>query len=382
MATHSSYGGSSIYILDKCPGALRLYPAAPAEVESDAAATGTCAHHGGELAIRMGLSAYDLVGMTFQDREFTQAMADDVQIYLSEIRRIKAENPDAVVLVEPKVTMHSVSDEVYGYVDCMIFVPSKRWLFIVDLKYGYVLVESSTMQIKHYAVSTLDTYQLWSKVDVVQGIIVQPRGEHIEGEVRRINYTIADCLQHQRRFSEIYAETKKPDAPIVAGEHCHYCKVSPICRKRLLRTLDNLYPDAPLELLEKGEIMELYKELATMKRQADKIDELANQYSKAGVKLDGYKLVTKRAFHECTDEEALVSEILNHPASNIKDRTALYNMRLKGKSALKDMPGVPGSVVNKYFKAPDNVGTELVKVSDRRPAIGVGSGIGKFNSVE
>ena len=359
-----------------------MYPSAPEEEESEAAATGTSAHHAAEFCLKMGLNAYDCVNLEFYGRIVDESMAADIQLYLSEIRRVLAENPDAIMYAEPKVYMSSISLEMYGYVDCLIYVPSKRTVYVIDLKYGYVLVESSTMQLKHYAVSAMDTFQLWHKVDLVEGVIIQPRGEHIDGEVRRVHYTIADLLQFQRRFSDIYFETKRPDAAIVPGDHCHYCKVSPICRKRILRTLDKLYPNAPLEVLDKGEVMELFKEVSTMKRQADKIAELANEYARAGKTLTGYKVVKKRAFHECTDEAQLVNEILTHPASSITDSTSLFNMRLKGKTALKEMVGVPASVVNKFFKAPDNVGTELVSVSDKRPAIGIGSGIGQFSKVE
>lgn len=381
MTTHSSYGGSSIYILDKCPGALRLYPDAPPDESSPQAEEGTAAHHLGEFCLKSGLSAYDCLGLEFNKYAVSGAMANDVQLYISEVRRILAENPDARLLIEPKVTMSSVSGEVYGFIDAMIFIPSKRKLIIGDLKYGYGLVESSTMQIKHYSVSALDTYQLWGLVDTIDGFICQPRGEHTDGETRYIHYTIHESLQHQARFRQIYHETKKPDAPLVPGEHCHYCKASAICRPRLERTLNMLYPDAPFDTLAKGEVMEMYKELAVMSRQIKKLEALANDYARAGAKLDGYKVVKSIARHDCTDEEGLVNAILTSPASSIKDRTELYNMRLKGKTALMDTPGVPRSVVSKFFKAPDNVGVELVKVNDRRPAVGIGAGLGRFEPI-
>lgn len=378
---HSNFGGSSIYILDKCAGALRQYKSAPQEQSSPQAEEGTAAHEMSEFAFNTGVSAYDCVGLTFNNHVVTDAMANDVQLYISDVRRILAENPGAVFKAEPRVVMSSVSQGVFGFVDALIFVPAARKLYIGDLKYGYGLVESSTMQLKHYLVSALDTFQLWGSVDTIEGIIYQPRGEHIDGEIRRVQYTIQDAVQFQQRFLEIYNTAMRIDAPLVAGEHCRYCKASPICRPRLLRTLDLLYPDAPMETLDPGEVMLMFKEVATMKRQADKIAELANQYGKGGKRLDGFKMVKSIARHECTDEDALVNEILSSPASSIKDKTELYNMRLKGKTALLDTAGVPRSVVNKYFKAPDNIGTELVPVSDRRPAIGVGSGIGRFDPV-
>lgn len=381
MTAHSSFGGSSIYILDKCPGALRMYKHAPPEAPSPQAEEGTAAHHLSEFAIKMGLTAYDCLDMTFNDHVATKSMVDDVQLYISEVRRIVAENIGAVLVIEPRVVMSSVSPDVFGFVDALIYIPHKRKLIIGDLKYGYGLVESSTMQLRHYGVSSLDTYRLWEAVDTVDGFICQPRGEHIDGAIRYVTYTIAEMRQHQQRFSQIYNVAMTNDAPLVAGEHCRYCKASPICRPRLDRTLRMLCPDAPLETLGQSEVMQMYKEYSTMKRQLDKIQELANQYGRSGVKLDGYKMVKSIARHECTDEDALVSEIINSPSSSIKDKTELYNMRLKGKTALMTMAGVPRSIVSKFFKAPDNISTELVSVSDPRAAIGIGAGIGRFEPI-
>lgn len=378
---HSRFGGSGIYILAKCPGALRMYAYAPEEIEGDAAKLGTCKHEASEFAIKTGVNAYDLVGMTFNDIEFTDSMAADIQLYISEHKRLITLYPDAVVLVEVKVTMSSVNNEIFGYVDLALFIPSQRKLILGDYKSGYGIVESSTIQLKHYTVSLLDTYQLWQHVDTIDVFICQPNGDHIDGAIRWSNYTIHDAVNFQKEFQQIYYGAISPDAPLVAGDHCRYCKAGPICRKRIYRTLDLLFPDAPAEVMADGEIMEIFKELPAIKTQIDRIEQLAQTKAAAGVRLDGYKLVRKIARHVCDDEDALVKEIMEHPASNVKDRTTLFNMRLKGKTALKEMPGVPKSVVNKHFHAPENVGTELVRDTDPRPAVGSDSVAGIFEPV-
>lgn len=379
---HSQYGGSGIYIFEKCAGALRMYPYAPEEVESEPAKIGTANHEAGELAIKLGVNAYDLIGQTFNGIEFTSAMADNVQIYVSEVQRLKAQYPDAVVLIEVKVTMSSVSNDVFGYVDCAIYVASQRLLIVGDYKNGFGVVDAGTIQLKHYIVSLLDTYNLWSAVDHISGFICQPRADHIDGQMRYVQYTIADAVQFREMFRQIVLTTKDPKAPLVAGEHCRYCKARASCRTRLERTLDLAFPDAPIEVLQPEEVLALFAELPSIRSQFDKIEELAQMYAQGGKKLEGYKLVKRMARHECIDENGLVEAILSHPASNIKDKTVLYNMRLKGKTALKDIPGVPKTVVDKFFKAPENVGTELVQISDSRPAVGSDSVIGIYEPVQ
>lgn len=378
---HSKFGGSSIYILAACPGSLGLAADLPDEAETDSAAEGTAAHRFSEFCLKWGVNPKECIGLTFYNHQVTAEMAEDIQLYVGQINALKAMYPDAVIKIEPKVIMTSVNNAVFGFIDFFCFVPSKRKLIIGDLKYGYVLVPSTTMQIRHYAVSSLDTYQLWDQVDTVEGFICQPRGEHADGPIRWIYYSKADMIAAQQEFLQVYHTAIGPNAPIKAGEHCHYCKASPICRARLERTFNLLYQDAPLHTLDDGEVMEAFKEIAVMKRQIERITDRANELAKGGKKLDGYKLVKRKAFHVCDDEDALVSEILSHPASSVKDKYQLYNLRLKGKTALKDLPGVPKSVVDKHFRAPDDVGYELAPLSDARPAQGVGSGIGRFEPV-
>ena len=98
--------------------------------------------------------------------------------------------------IEPKVTMSSVAhvdDNVFGYIDCLIMVLDEGVLYVIDFKFGMVVVDvKDNSQIAHYAVSALDTYNLWFRVNKVIGVIVQPRKEHSDGLVRSTEFSIED----------------------------------------------------------------------------------------------------------------------------------------------------------------------------------------------
>ncbi|AUR86191.1 protein of unknown function DUF2800 [Vibrio phage 1.083.O._10N.286.52.B9] len=384
---HSVYGSASAMSRTaECAGHIRMtklfhsmYPELVAKT-NPAAEEGTAAHDLGEFCLRLGVDTYDCIGMEFNNHTVTDTMADYINVYVGEIRRILSENPDAVLMVEKRVVMSSVGDDVFGTGDCIIYVPSKRKMYNIDLKYGFGIVDvNDNIQLAHYGVSTFDTFQYWDLVDTVEGMIIQPRADHIDGVIRRFTFTRADLIDWQRKFVNIVALAKLPDAPLNAGEHCHYCDASPICRPRMIRTLSMVGHDKPLEYLLPDEILSLYKEKGAIMKQLEKQQILAVALAKSGKRLDGYKLVKAKAYHSCDDEDAFVSEVLNHKDCSITS-DELFNRKLKGKTALKNIKGVPKSIVDKHFSAPPTSLT-LVKNSDSRPAHGIGGGLNRFSSV-
>lgn len=385
---HSVYGASSMYKTEVCAGHNRMtklframYPEL-ADKANPPAELGTAAHHLSEFCLQMGVETYDCVGMTFNKHLVTDEMAAYVNVYVGEIRKILAENPDAVLMVEKRVVMSSVGNDVFGTGDCIIYIPSKRKVYNIDLKYGYGIVDVyDNIQLAFYSVATLDTYQWWGLVDTVEAIIIQPRAEHIDGVIRRHIFTRDDLVQWQKKFADIVAVARRNDAPLVAGEHCKYCDASPICRARLQRTMSIVGHDAPLETLSTAEVIAFYKEIKVMTMQFEKMKDLAIQLGKSGANLgNDYKMVKAIQRHVCADDKAFIDDVLNHPDCKING-DELFNQKLKGKTDLMKIKGVPKSVIDKHFKAPPTALT-LVPITDKRPAYGIGGGLNRFNNVD
>ena len=200
MQIHSKYGGSSIYIVAACPGALRMQADVEDGPPSRPAEEGTCAHHTSEFVFKTGCETSDCVGMSFNGIAVTDAMANDLELYFEKVRGILRQHPDAIWMVEPRVVMSSVGEFVFGYIDVFFYIPSLRKMITGDLKYGWETVEATSMQLQHYNVSALDTFQLWDKVDTIESFICQPRADHVDGKIRTVHYTIHDAVNQQAMF--------------------------------------------------------------------------------------------------------------------------------------------------------------------------------------
>ena len=385
---HSVFGASGMHKTAKCNASPRLsklfqklYPELVSKT-NPSAELGTSAHGVSEFCLTMGVETYDCIGMTFNKHVVTEEMATYLNVYVGEVRKIIAENPDAIVMIEKKVVMSSVGNDVFGTGDCTIYIPSKRRLYSIDLKYGYGIVDVfDNIQLSFNSVATLDTYKWWDLVDIVEAIIIQPRAEHIDGVIRRHLFSRNDLIEWQKRFADIVNNARRNDAIAVAGDHCTYCDASPICRARLQRTMNMIGHDAPLETLSTAEVIAFYKEIKVMTIQFEKMKELAVQHGKSGVNLgNDYKMVKAIQRHVCDDDDAFVIDVLGHPDCKI-DGNEMFNKRLKGKTDLLNIKGLPKSVVDKHFKAPPTALT-LVPITDKRPAYGIGGGLNRFTSVE
>ena len=385
---HSVFGASGMHKTANCKAYPRLsklfkklYPELVSKT-NPSAELGTSAHDASEFAIKMGVETYDCIGMTFNNNVVTEEMATYLNVYVGEVRKIIAENPDAILMVEKKVVMSSVGSDVFGTGDCIIYIPSKRKLYNIDLKYGYGIVDVfDNIQLAFYSVATLDTYQWWDLVDIVEAIIIQPRAEHIDGVIRRHLFSRNDLIEWQKRFVAIVNEARRNDAMAVAGAHCTYCEAAPICRARLKRTMAIVGHEAPLETLSTAEVIAFYKEIKVMTMQFEKMKELAVHLGKSGANLGSdYKMVKAIQRHVCNDDDAFVKDVLNHPDCKLVG-DELFNQKLKGKTDLLKIKGMPKAVVDKHFKAPPTALT-LVPMTDKRPAYGIGGGLNRFTNVE
>lgn len=371
---HSKYGGSGFSILIHCPGSRRMCEGYP-NLSTPASELGTAAHELAEFAMKMGVDSYKCKGLTFNNHIATDEMCEDVSVYINHLRAKKVNNPGSKMMLESRVVMSSVGDDVYGTGDAITLIPQMRKMDIDDLKYGFVMVNvDETPQLPFYGVAALDTYNLWDQVDTIECTIIQPRGEHIDGDIRIKTYTIAEMHQWRETFRATIALARTDNAPLIAGEHCTYCKARDNCRARYERTLTMLGHDAPLHTLGVDELMNLYLEIPTIKRQLDAVGERVLELARTGKVVPGHKLVKAIARHECKDEDGFIKAAI----ANGVEREKLFNAKLKSKTDLLKI--VDKNIVNSNFVAPPTQYT-LAPLHDRRPGRGVNAAIGVFDAV-
>ena len=359
---HSRWGASGFSRIAACRGSLRQSRYCENST-NPAAELGTSAHELGEYCLGLGFNAFDCLGLTFNGNEVDAAMADAVQLYVAFIRNIGS-NP----MIETRVTISSISPEIFGTSDCIFIIGDT--LHVYDYKHGYGVVEiENNYQAVFYALGALDTFQLWGKIKNIRTGIIQPRADHVDGNIRTKDYTIDEMHQWLNHFKEIVNSASNPDAPLNAGEHCTYCLASGDCRPRIERTMKLAFGEKPFDKLNEDEIVIMLKEIGAIKRNLSKIEMRALELARNGKKIEGYKLVNTISRAVCEDEKGFIEAVIEDGVPSEK----MFQQKLISMTNAKKI--VKPSIVNQYYIKPP-ASTTLVKHSDKRAAIAVRSQVG------
>jgi len=362
---HSNVGASISHIYMNCNAATAMSKGCP-NPTNEAAELGTAAHALGEFCLTLGVDAYDCIGLVFNGFTVDTSMVEAVQLYVGFIRSLSAKY-GVPPMLEKRVCMSSVGDNVFGTADCILL--TERVLDISDYKHGYVVVnvENNTQAI-FYAIATLDTYHLWDKVLEVNTHIIQPRADHEKGSIRTFSYTIAELRIWQRKF---YNAIKNPNIIPNAGTHCRYCLASTKCRTRMTRTIELAYRSTPDDKVTTEELTQIFLEKDSIIAHLNKITDAMTAKAKEGLKFEGLKLVKGRKHFVCTNQDEFVKEAG-------EKGELLFDKKLKSMSAVKGIVGK--NLTEKYFVKPDGAAV-LVPMSDSRPSISQ-SAIGIFEPIK
>lgn len=355
-----------------CPGHVNACNGLPNET-NPAAEEGTAAHELAEAALNLGMRPHDFIGKTFNGFEVTDTMADYVEVYTNHVRSLRVRHPNGLSLVEGKVRMSSVAPDVFGTSDHILIATADRTLYIDDLKFGWgVVEEEDNPQTAHYAVSTLDTHNLWFSIDKIVCTIVQPRADHIKGVIRSVTYTIDELQQWRSEFAEGIRKARNLDAERIAGPHCKYCRAAGTCRQRAIRTVFIATLDAPIQNMSDEEVNNLLREIPTITRHLEAVQKHADVLARGGKQYKDFKLVRARTHAKCKDEEAFVAE------AGV-ERDKLYHPgKLKGKTELSKI--VDKDIVDKHFEKAESK-TTLVPLTHSSAAV-VADARGVFPEVD
>lgn len=164
---------------------------------------------------------------------------DDVNGYVRRaiivIAQVRAEDPDALILVEQRVYYDKWTAGGSGSLDLGII--SKGKAYVIDLKYGFQMhfaVDSSQLML--YALGFVQTYGTIYEFTEVTVRIDQPRRNHLD----EATYTVEDLLtwadQYVKPQSELAWAGK---GSFVPGDHCSkgFCKARHTCKARIQRAV-------------------------------------------------------------------------------------------------------------------------------------------------
>jgi hypothetical protein len=368
---HSKIGASSAYRWMACPGSVRESRGLESAT-SVYAAEGTVAHHVAEQALEQGLPAHSFVGEIFDEDghqiEVTEEMTTAVDVYLDYVRDILMSHDDAVLHVERSFRLKQLHPAAFGTADGCIWIPSTGELYVLDYKHGAgVPVEiEDNKQARYYGCGAL--LDLGYTPDKVVLGIIQPRCPHPDGPIRTTEIHPMDLIDFMGTLKAAMDATEDPDAPLVPGDHCHWCpaagKPCPALAKLATDTAQREFrPDLSYD---PEELADTLAKLPVIEKWCKSVREFAYEQKEHGKPVPGWKLVEKRATRRWRDEAAAVQALLAYGL----DEDQIYKPK-----ALKTPPQIE-KVVGKAGKddivdlwVAESSGHTLVPESDKRPAV-------------
>lgn len=320
MSAHARLSCSGAARWMACPGSVAFEARFP-ESSSAAAAEGTVAHDLLEVALVLGIDAVNALG-TVEGSSFE--MAEHVQTALDWIRGELAARPGAKVLVEERLDPGASIDreDLWGTGDVVILDRERAEILVIDLKFGMGIVEvAETPQLPLYA---LGAWRLAYEMDEdfpvrsFKLVIAQPRAPHRDGPIRSVVRTPEELDDFAIEVRAAAARTDDPNAPLVAGDHCGFCRAAGACpafAEHALRAAEaefaDLEPDAPIrEPLTPERISELLREAERVKAWARAVEAYALRIAQDGIRLPGWNLIRKRGRRAWLDPDAALASLL------------------------------------------------------------------------
>lgn len=360
---HAVLSASSSHRWLQCPPSALLCSKA-GDTTSEFAIQGTDAHSLCEYKLKTALgqeSSDPTENLTYFNEEMEDCADMYVQYVMEQLAAVQKTCKDPLVLVEQRLDFSRWVPQGFGTGDCVIVADGV--LSITDMKFGCgLLVEAErNPQLMCYALGALDLFDGIYDIEQVSMTIFQPRRENIS------TYTIP-----KEELLSWADNTLKPTAQLAAkgegefkaGEHCRFCKVKAICRKRAEYNLELARYDFTMpSTLEDEEIEAILSKADMLVSWASDVKEYALQQAVSGKEWHDWKIVEGRSNRRYVNEHAVAETVekagfdpYEHKVLGITAMT-----KLLGKTKFEDM-------LSGFIEKPQGKPT-LVPMSDKRPAI-------------
>ncbi len=343
---HESNSPSVFFRRRACPGSKRLEAGLPGS-DTEHSLRGSAAHAVVEACLSENEHVTDYrdtdVVVTKQDRTTTT-----VKIQEDDLKAIQA-GVDYVHLrqqqggwevdcfyeekVTPSLWLNRPNADCDGTLD--IGMIHDQWIEIADYKHGAgIAVDAiNNDQLLEYMIGFLQKID-WTNKD--QNIpcrmtIIQPRAQHPDGPVRTWEVPAYEIFAKIPEMAAIAAATDDPNAPLVPGDHCRFCKANPCEAVTAAATAVFKPVDAPQaasaepvdwnqaetdmgrppELLGPAELAAILDRAALMKAWIKAVEEKAAELARAGTAIPGHKLVranTRRKYGE--PDEVIIKKLM------------------------------------------------------------------------
>lgn len=372
MGGHSRLAPSAAARWGRCAGSVNLIAKLGLDVDdggNEFSREGTAAHEVAAACLNSGHDAWTCVGdvriIGGHKVPVSPEMTEGVQVYLDYARSIKPTKGGG--FVEHSVGLPELHPDLRGTLDLGVIHVSEATLEIVDLKFGFGVVEpENNPQLMTYGASLLSRVKtLYPKIVYVKFTIAQPRAPHPKGPIRSWTVYAKDLEKWAVEVLGPAAHaTDKPDAPLAPGDHCHdyYCPARnqcPALRANFLADVAALEaaPAQP-EGLNSVELGSLIARFSALKDRMKMFEDEAFSRLMRSEAVPGLKLVTMRANRVWKDGAEATA------VATFGDKA--YVKKLKTPPALEKEPG--GKVFVSEWAHTPQAGLTMAPESDKRPA--------------
>jgi len=322
--THQTRSPSKAYRYLACPGSIREEAAYPDPPSGPGAIDGTHSHSLLEHCIKGNGNPLKMVGVKLQDHEgefvVDRPRAERIELALVYVR--SRVGPLGTVVPERRVSpAHLIGrTDMDGTCDVTIVTPEE--LEVVDYKDGMNEVTAQdNPQLELYALGVLAGYKLPVNGEypfqTVRMTIIQPKmalrgGQPITSHV----VTVQEMMGKIGKYVVGGAATDAPDAPLVSGPHCRYCKHK-ACSTRagnVMKEVGMMFPTVSETAVTVNPVTELSQQAADLdpnsmspekiaqimlaaplvRQMIEAVEEEALRRLKAGGKIPGLKVVHGR----------------------------------------------------------------------------------------
>lgn len=371
MAKHALLSASSAERWINCTPSARLTEDIE-DTSSPFAQEGTVAHAIGELQLQ--LATKKITKRKFnaelkklrEDEMFYEGMLDEVEEYsnycLEQFNEAVNRSKDAMIFLEEKLDFSMHVPEGFGTGDCIII--SEGQLEIIDLKFGKGVevdpIENS--QLKLYALGAYEKFGFIYGIENITMTVAQIR----LGNISSWSITTDMLLEWVDEVLTPKAEIAfKGKGETVPGPWCTFCKVKNTCKARAEANME-LYKkhNHNPRLLTNDDIAEILEQATDIEKWAKGMKDFALDEALKGTKYPGFKLVEGRSNRKITDEDKLVTTLVDE---GYQEQQLYKPKALEGLTNLEKLVGktkffmLAGDLIDKPAGKPT-----LVPESDKR----------------
>lgn len=363
MPKHALLSASSSHRWLNCPPSARLCDE-HGDRTSAYAQQGTDAHTLCQYKLEkaLGINTQNPTNnLEYYDMEMENCANEYASFILEQVEEVKHHCSDPLVLIEQHLDLSKYVEEGFGTGDCVIV--SDKVLQVIDYKHGLGIFISAedNPQMMCYALGALELFDGIYDVNIIKMTVFQPRRDNIS------TYTLSkeEILKWGNEvLSPIAKLAYSGEGEFKAGDHCQFCKMKSICRKRAEYNLELAKYDFEMPAtLDNTEVEVILSKSDNLIAWVNDIKEYALQKALSGTKYDGFKIVEGRSTRKYANELA-VAEAVTSAGFNPYEQKLLGVTAMTSALGKKKFEEILGSLV---YKAPGK--PTLVPESDKRPVM-------------